>query len=534
MAAFRASSKPKIVQKRISKVGTGYAFAEDVFIPNSVYEEIGQPRVGARVDLTVIMNDKPSPKYRAIAPKKESKVRWRSWQVGNDQIQVPTTESGSIHDHIEFSCYNCGEKVCVGGDIWRINKGCVWTRTDNMVKRGKEAFNKFKRTRVFDALCKSCGFNVATIYPEVFYNNTDAELPFPNAKLYICREQKDTGSLLNQLVFTGAETREIAEMAISRLSHTDDYSGPRVTSRTFDIICENEIMRRMLGGKGKCNICYDEEQKFGYRCPDNDCFTCNDCFSGHVSAHTSVADIGAFEKSDGKLPCPMKCGAFVSDQDVSKHAPGDPYAQYMKLIKAVAEQKGRTEQIQKFEEEKKREALLSAEEKKYMKHRQHITENCLTLRCPRCQRAFLDFDGCLALTCSGCSCAFCALCLSDCGDDAHRHVVNCKSNRTGNVYASTDEIQRVEKLRKKKLVEEYLSKFPQEAARIIQESERELSEIGIVNPKQSRVENSQRQLGLRNGDQGAEDQDFELALRLHLQVNGDPGLGRAQQVRGFW
>ena len=42
----------------------------------------------------------------------------------------------------------------------------------------------------------------------------------------------------------------------------------------------------------------------------------------------------------------------------------------------------------------------------------HICEKILTLTCPRCSQAFLDFDGCMALKCSrvGCGCGFCAIC----------------------------------------------------------------------------------------------------------------------------
>jgi hypothetical protein len=56
-------------------------------------------------------------------------------------------------------------------------------------------------------------------------------------------------------------------------------------------------------------------------------------------------------------------------------------------------------------------------------HRLLIAENILTLRCPRvtCRTAIVDFDGCFALTCSTCGCAFCAWCLKDCGADAHPH-----------------------------------------------------------------------------------------------------------------
>jgi hypothetical protein len=48
----------------------------------------------------------------------------------------------------------------------------------------------------------------------------------------------------------------------------------------------------------------------------------------------------------------------------------------------------------------------------------------LNLRCPRCETVFHDYDGCNALTCAdpGCQAAFCAICLKDCGSDAHQHV----------------------------------------------------------------------------------------------------------------
>ena len=48
----------------------------------------------------------------------------------------------------------------------------------------------------------------------------------------------------------------------------------------------------------------------------------------------------------------------------------------------------------------------------------------INLKCPRCKSAFHEYDGCNALTCAipRCRAAFCAICLQDCGQDAHRHV----------------------------------------------------------------------------------------------------------------
>lgn len=48
----------------------------------------------------------------------------------------------------------------------------------------------------------------------------------------------------------------------------------------------------------------------------------------------------------------------------------------------------------------------------------------INLKCPRCKAAFHDYDGCNALKCGapGCNAGFCAICLKDCGNDAHQHI----------------------------------------------------------------------------------------------------------------
>jgi hypothetical protein len=44
-----------------------------------------------------------------------------------------------------------------------------------------------------------------------------------------------------------------------------------------------------------------------------------------------------------------------------------------------------------------------------IKHKNHIAEHILTLHCPECAMAFLDFTNCFALWCARCDCAFCAV-----------------------------------------------------------------------------------------------------------------------------
>jgi hypothetical protein len=94
-------------------------------------------------------------------------------------------------------------------------------------------------------------------------------------------------------------------------------------------------------------------------------------------------------------------------------------------------------------------------------HRKHIVDKLLTLGCPRCGQAFVDYVGCLALTCGRCRAAFCAWCLVDFGADAHRHVASCsQSLAKGQVFASADLFAQCQRRRCERLVREYLAALP--------------------------------------------------------------------------
>jgi hypothetical protein len=70
--------------------------------------------------------------------------------------------------------------------------------------------------------------------------------------------------------------------------------------------------------------------------------------------------------------------------------------------------------------------------------RNKILEDILTLKCPRCKKAFYDFEGCFAIKCSNCPCGFCGWCLKDCGTDAHQHVSNCRKKLNKDTYFGTN------------------------------------------------------------------------------------------------
>jgi IBR domain, a half RING-finger domain/Zinc finger C-x8-C-x5-C-x3-H type (and similar)/RNA recognition motif. (a.k.a. RRM, RBD, or RNP domain) len=92
--------------------------------------------------------------------------------------------------------------------------------------------------------------------------------------------------------------------------------------------------------------------------------------------------------------------------------------------------------------------------------RNHIIEEVLTLKCPCCKQAFLDFDGCFALKCGTCPCGFCGWCLTDCGSDAHAHVKSCPSKpkeaRNETYYGTKDQFEEAQRQRRRMDLKNFL------------------------------------------------------------------------------
>ena len=113
-----------------------------------------------------------------------------------------------------------------------------------------------------------------------------------------------------------------------------------------------------------------------------------------------------------------------------------------------------------------------------------IVDEILTLRCPRCRQAFLDFDGCFALRCSVCPCAFCGWCLKDCGTDAHPHVRMCDGRPPGHAesyFGTQAEFVNAQKKNRERQVRNFLSTLKREdAANALQSCKADLDDLGIA------------------------------------------------------
>ena len=166
---------------------------------------------------------------------------------------------------------------------------------------------------------------------------------------------------------------------------------------------------------------------------------------------------------DASLSCGNEGGTF-SLQAMS----GKISSELFEKVKKVAIEKNICEMRLKFQkklEEKELELLEKTREGKIRIHVDHVIDNILTLKCPRCKKAFVDFSGCFALKCyqneqdkNQCSCQFCAYCLKDCGSDAHSHVRDeCPfSLNPGNYFGKEEDFLTAQYLRKNRELRKYL------------------------------------------------------------------------------
>ena len=143
--------------------------------------------------------------------------------------------------------------------------------------------------------------------------------------------------------------------------------------------------------------------------------------------------------------CPsLGCHEEITLLNVAKKKFPSKVFNLLEKLKLTFETKRIVQQALKDQEDRLKKEytyLISIEdndEREAARLKLEVVENVLTLRCPRCKNAFIDYTDCIALECSNCNAAFCALCLKDCGDDAHNHVTACPDNKYGDPYYVKD------------------------------------------------------------------------------------------------
>ena len=215
--------------------------------------------------------------------------------------------------------------------------------------------------------------------------------------------------------------------------------------------------------------------------------SCDECSRG-TSRPPSPDQIDLFTRRGVRCVCPGCAAPPFSDGALAKALPEATFATYSAAKEKVAEQRINAELEEGFERRLALEREKAGGDARRAAIRTHIVERILTLACPRCGQAFVDFSGCMALTCSraGCGCGFCALCQADCGQDAHGHVGRgCPlaeqiGVRKGEFHLDELEYERASRRARGLRLQQYLSTLTvAQRAEALEDCARELADLGI-------------------------------------------------------
>jgi hypothetical protein len=333
----------------------------------------------------------------------------------------------------------------------------------------------------------------------------------------------------------------------------NDDGAPAESRRIYwlpDAVLKLAVLHLQLEERKPCQICMEETPATeGWLC-DSDGgerhFTCDECFAGHVSSKVDgdLCELRLRMAAKGKVYCPLRrtdrggnvigCAGSspISEADIVLHARAsfDAFLKNKNELLEITLRASITEEQKKlFKAEQARLARMSDQERVINVHRTHIVEEILTLKCPRCRAAFLDFEGCFALSCSGCNCGICGWCLADCGDDAHAHVATCPSKPAGGqqYHGSLQQFEQVHKPRREREAREYLQRIADGEVRrkTVTLSRKDFEDLGMralvqefgaAAPQQADADggsglDEQLALALQADENDAEDEEPEVA-----------------------
>ena len=238
----------------------------------------------------------------------------------------------------------------------------------------------------------------------------------------------------------------------------------------------------------ECSICMDYyTSEMGFTCPKGH-FQCWECFEQNVEQAFKPGAVGkAINRENGNLFCPIpRCNEEIPLLSLAKEkVPDNIFKMYEKqrfdfeaskvVERALKEQKERLNK-----EREKLMAILDKEERDAELMRLDIVENILTLRCPRCKTAFIDYTGCIALTCGKCHAGFCAVCLKDCGNDAHGHIGTCSENKSNNIYLRETEFKEIHRKKRETLINNKIRGLTQKTKDfLLKKLRKDLDDLGI-------------------------------------------------------
>jgi len=190
---------------------------------------------------------------------------------------------------------------------------------------------------------------------------------------------------------------------------------------------------------------------------DGECahFVCDECLSADVLLRQTALLTPA---NTAIRCCVPGCSSAAFDlHRVVKHVSKDSFQALLSRLDDLQRSEMELEVHRRVSEAEASMLRKSKLEIEVLVARKHIEEEIMTTRCPRCRKAFYDYDGCAALVCSECRCGFCALCQENCGSDAHAHLSHCKLNPSGGMHVAEAEFKRVIRDERVRKLPEYLA-----------------------------------------------------------------------------
>jgi hypothetical protein len=301
--------------------------------------------------------------------------------------------------------------------------------------------------------------------------------------------------------FTGNGARVMCELCIpASIAYSDEAIAGALSEadfaryRTTKAAARQQVQRSPpeAAEKSECQVCFsDADRAQGVVCPGpGRHFMCRTCFGQELREQASPAARGRFAAAGARAVCRLCLPAAVAHADgaLARALSDADFARYRQAVIDAS-----TARVYREEEARLQQAMeaLRAElggggggaARRVQRHRLHIAEHVLCLHCPRCGQAFFDFEGCFALACSRCQCAFCAYCLADCGNDAHAHVGACQHNTAAGrgLFGDSAGFRRAQNARRARALREYLQQHvdPGDRAAVLAAIAKDLADLGM-------------------------------------------------------
>jgi hypothetical protein len=252
---------------------------------------------------------------------------------------------------------------------------------------------------------------------------------------------------------------------VARFCYLRGLSNELSAAQVMNPVVESEAAKALQA----CCICFDGIEGPSLSCSSSSthhlCMTCLEKYAV-AESESSKQRIAA---NNGKLSCPGDgCTKVFHHRQLAQHLPDEVFSKLLAAWQSCIEAAA----VQTAAEQAQQELARAAAQDEVSRARAHVLDSILTLKCPRCSKAFDDFTGCLALTCSdaagnGCRAAFCGYCFALCDSSIfstpshHMHVTTCSySGGAGDLFATEEEFNAAQCRRRKRLVQEYLASLP--------------------------------------------------------------------------